>query len=135
MLTNPYVIAVVVPLALIMCGALAKKLVRGSAWSRKDFFLGVELALAAMTAGLINFLDLSKAAAEAKTQIAPNDVMANGVFVAICFFILLWILATHQDWGEQDSKVTKQVVWLGFVCNAVGAGLVIGFILLVKGIA
>jgi hypothetical protein len=124
----------VVPIILILSSALAKKLVRGTSWSRVDFFLGVELSLAAMAAGLINFFDLSKSLTQVASAAASGNIASNGVFLAICFFLLLWVLATHQDWEKRAQDVAGQVLWLGIVCNLVGAGLMISFILLVKGI-
>lgn len=104
MLANPYITAVVVPLILILCSAVAKKLVRGSAWQRSDFFLGVELSLAAMAAGLVHFLDLSKPAMANAAQLSPQKTTETAAFVAICFFLLLWILSTHQDWEKRPQK-------------------------------
>jgi hypothetical protein len=133
-LTDPYITALVVPLVLILCSAVAKKLVRGSAWQRSDFFLGVELSLAAMASGLVNFLDLSKPALSGTTPVSPQKTTETAVFVAICFFLLLWILSTHQDWERRPQNVAGQVVWLGVISNLVGAGLMIAFVLYVKGL-
>ena len=134
MLANPYITAIVVPLILILCSAVAKKLVRGSTWQRSDFFLGVELSLAAMAAGLVHFLDLTKPAMTNAAQLSPQKTTETAVFVAICFFLLLWILSTHQDWEKRPQNARGQVIWLGIISNLVGAGLMVAFILYVKGI-
>lgn len=134
MLANSYITAIVVPILLILCSAVAKKLVRGSAWQRSDFFLGVELSLAAMAAGLVNFLDLSKPALANASQLSPQKTTETAVFVAICFFLLLWILSTHQDWEKRAQNTKGQIVWLGVISNLVGAGLMVAFILYVKGV-
>lgn len=133
-LTNPYITAIVVPLLLILCSAVAKKLVRGSTWQRSDFFLGVELSLAAMAAGLVNFLDLTKPALTNAAQLSPQKTTETAVFVAICFFLLLWILSTHQDWEKRTQNTKGQIIWLGVISNFVGAGLMVAFILYVKGL-
>lgn len=129
MLGNSYVTAMVVPIVLIMCSAVAKKLVRGSAWHRTDFFLGVELSLAAMAAGIVNFLDLSKPAIAGTQPISPQQTTGTAVFLALCFFLLLWILSTHQDWEKRTQNVRGQIIWLGLISHLVGAGLMIAFIL------
>jgi|HubBroStandDraft_1064217.scaffolds.fasta_scaffold00007_53 hypothetical protein len=134
LLSNPYVIALGVPIVLILSSAFAKKLVRGSAWTRTDFFLGVELAMAAIASALTNFLDVSRAAASGNAQLDANGLAKNGAFLAICFFLLLVILATHQEWEKKIQAPTAQFLWLGAFCNAIGATLVISFILLVKGV-
>lgn len=134
MLTNPYVIAVLIPLILILCSAVAKKLVRGTSWQRSDFFMGVELSLASMASGLVNFLDLTKPALTGATQLSPQKTTETAVYVAICFFLLLWVLSTHQDWERRPQSPTGQVIWLGIFANLVGGGLMMAFIIYVKGL-
>ena len=136
MLTNPYLIAIGIPLILLFCGALAKKLVRGSKWQRSDFFLGVELSLAAMASALVYVFDLAKltqSQAVASASI-PQKIAATASFLALCFFLLLWILSTHQDWEKRSQNPIGQVVWLGLVVNFIGAGLLAAFVLFVKGV-
>lgn len=132
MLTNRYLIALVVPIILILSGALAKKLVRGSSFTRTDFFLGVELALSALAAALTNFLDLSRSASSGVITITADGLARNASFLAISFFLLLVILATHQEWEKRANSKT-QIFWLGLFANTVGGGLMVAFIVLVKG--
>src|SRR5947207_5279141 len=134
MLTNPYVLALGIPVILIVAGALAKKLVRGSTWQRSDFFLGVELSLAAMASGLVNFLDLSKPALTGAAPLSPQKTTETAVYVAICFFLLLWVLSTHQDWERRPQSPKGQFICLGVISNLVGAGLMVACILYVKGL-
>ena len=136
MLTNPYMIALGIPAVLIVSGALAKKLVRGSTWQRADFFLGVELALAAMAAALVHVFDLAKLTGSQVAAVAsmPQKVAATASFLAICFFLLLWILSTHQDWERRTQNPQGQLLWLGLLANLVGAALLAAFVLFVKGV-
>jgi hypothetical protein len=136
MLTNPYIIAIGIPLILISCGAFAKKLVRGSIWKQSDFFMGVELSLAAMASALVYLFDLSKLSStqSASGVLVPEKMIATATFLALCFFLLLWVLSTHQDWEKRSQNPSGQFVWLGIVANLVGVGLLAAFILLVKGV-
>ena len=136
MLTNPYTIAIGIPLVLIFCGALAKKLVRGSVWRPSDFFLGVELSLAAMASALVYVFDLSRLTGTQSTSGAsvPGKMAATASFLALCFFLLLWVLSTHQDWEKRSQNPGGQFVWLGIITNLVGAGLLAAFVLFVKGV-
>ncbi len=136
MLTNPYLIALGIPVVLIVSGALAKKLVRGSTWQRADFFLGVELALAAMASALVHVFDLAKLTGSQASTVAsiPQKVAATASFLAICFFLLLWILSTHQDWERRTQNPQGQLIWLGLLVNLVGAALLAAFVLFVKGV-
>jgi hypothetical protein len=128
-------IAVGIPIVLIVSGALAKKLVRGSNWQRSDFYLGVELSLAAMASALVYVFDLAKLTSSAATVPGlPHKIAATASFLALCFFLLLWVLSTHQDWERRSQNPRGQLVWLGLLANIVGAGLLAAFVLLVKGL-
>ena len=60
-LTNRFVIAILVPFLLFLAGGVGKKLVRGGKdWQRKDWYLGVDASLAALSATLINFFELTR---------------------------------------------------------------------------
>jgi len=135
MLTNPYLVALVIPLLLMLCSALAKKLVRGTAWKMGDFFLGVELSLAALGSAMVYFYDLQKlqSAADGGAAVA-NKIGATASFLAVCVFLLLWVLSNHQDWETRSTNPKGQFWMLGVVSNLVGIALFAGFVLLVKGI-
>jgi len=134
-LTNQYIIALGIPLILILCGALAKKLVRGSPWQRTDFYLGVELSLSTMASAMVFLFDIAKemTANSAQTNVGVK-LGVSGSFIALCFFLLLWVLSTHQDWEKRPQNPSGQFIWLGVVTNLVGAGLMAAFVLFVKGI-
>lgn len=135
-LSHPYVIALGIPVLLIFCGAFAKKLVRGSKWQRSDFFLGVELSLAAMASAMVYVADLARvvrAGNEAPATVT-QQLAATAAFLAVCFFLLLWVLSTHQDWEQRTQNPRGQFWWLVVVTNLVGTGLLAAFVLLVKGV-
>lgn len=117
-------------------GAFAKKLVRGSSWERFDFFLGVEFTLAAMSSALIYVVDLVKLGSNNPTipNVLMNKIAATTAFIALTFFLLLWILSMHQDWQKRNNNPRGQIFWLGIVANTIGAGLLATFVLLIKGI-
>ncbi len=130
-----FLVAVLIPLVLLFCGAIAKKLVRGTSWKRRDFFLGVELTLAALSSGLLYFFELVKFTDTGITGSPdPNKVATTAVFVALCFGLLLWVLSTHQDWEKQPATTKGQFSRLVVFSNGVGAGLICAFALLVKGV-
>ncbi len=132
MLTNSYLIALGIPIILLLSGAVAKKLVRGSGWQAKDFYLGVETSLAALGAAMIHFFDLQKQQISG-VQLG-EEVTATASFLAITFFLLLWVLSTHQDWEARTQNVKGQYIWLGGVSNLIGILLFGAFVMLVKGI-
>lgn len=133
MLTNAYLIAIAIPLALLACGALLKKIVRGGGWQRRDFFLGAELALAAIGSAMVYLYDLRNTSSGSQTERWSN-VAATASFIVISFFLLLFIMSTHQDWEQRTGNRQGQIIWLGIVCNALGVTLFSSFVLLVKGV-
>jgi hypothetical protein len=131
MLTNRYVVAVGIPLLLLLCGALAKKLVRGGGWRANDFFLGVELSLASLGSAMVYFYDLQKLPPALNIG---DKIGATATFLAISFFLLLWVLSTHQDWEARTTNRRGQIFMLGVLSNGVGVTLFAGFVLIVKGV-
>lgn len=135
-MTNPYFIAVGIPIVLLVCGAVARKLVRGSGWQRSDFYLGVELALSAIAAAFVYLFDLAKeTTSDAPAAVLPSKLSATGAFLSVCFFTLLWIMSTHQDWEKRTQNPRGQLLWLAFIANVFGAGLLVAFVLFVKGVS
>jgi hypothetical protein len=125
-----YLIALSIPLVLIGTGALAKKLVRGSAWVVSDFFLGVQLALAAMGSSLIFLSDLARTS---DAQTVQSKLVVSGLFTLACFFLLFLVMAIHQDWEKRPQDSQSQMFWLGGLSNFIGIALLAGFVLFVKG--
>lgn len=135
MFTNKYVIAIAIPLALLLAGAVLRKIVRGDGWKREDFFLGVELALSALGTAMVYVYDLTQPAAAGLMDAATSERMiATTVFMIICLCLLFVVISIHQDWQKRPHNRKGQIVWLGFVCNGVGVSLLLSFILLVKGV-
>lgn len=139
-LTNPYTVAVLIPTILLLSGAFAKKLVRGSSWEQKDFFFGVEFTLAAMSSALVYIFDLSKdlsknsVTATGTATLIPVKLTVTAAFIAVTFFLLLWVLSTHQDWEKPTADKKKQFWRLCVLANLIGGGLMAAFILVVKGV-
>jgi hypothetical protein len=133
MVTNPYLIAIAIPLALLACGSLLKKIVRGGGWKRADFFLGAELALAAIGSAMVYLYDLRDATTGSDDE-RWRHVAATASFIVISFFLLLFIMSTHQDWEHRTGNRRGQVIWLGIICNTLGVMLFSSFVLLVKGV-
>lgn len=136
LLANAHYSAVGVPLILILIGATAKKLVRGTGWQREDFFLGMELALAGMSSALIYVYEAAAAMNSARSAGTVNaeSLSAAVVFLTISLFCLMGVMAIHQDQQRRRRSRGSQWFWLGGVTNMAGAVLLAAFILLVKGV-
>ena len=82
-LTNRYVIAIVIPLALLMCGALLKKIVRHTGWQRSDYFLGAELALSSIGSAMVHLYDLKEKFAAGATQKLWSQMATTASFMEL----------------------------------------------------
>jgi len=132
---HPYFAAIVVPLLFILAGAFSRKLVRRSPWTQEDFYLGVQCTLSAFASALIYLFELARALQQggaAATKASWSAVTGTGFFILVSFFLLLWILSTHQDW-EKHSDRKRERNRLAILCPALGAILLASFIVLVKG--
>lgn len=136
MLTNPYVVAIVIPIILLASGAFMKKLVRASPWKRSDFYLGVEFTLAAMTAALVHIFDLVNQSGTATnvSSVTGGQFVGTTVFIIGALFLLFLILSIHQDWEKRDDRPWLQMCVLVGATNLIGAGLLAAFVLFVKGL-
>jgi hypothetical protein len=132
LLTHQYTAAVLIPILLIICGAFSKKLVRGTEWKRSDFFMGIDLTLAALASSLINASELLHANQQ---NLSLAKVVTNTSYIPIAFFIFFIVLCTHQDWEQKPQNKIGQWLWLGVFCNLIGTVLMVSFIVIVKGIS
>jgi hypothetical protein len=120
-------VAFAFPLFVALAGAMGKILVRSSGISRKDFFLGQELTLAAISAGLVNVLDIAK---DAQPQHFEGfRLLFTGSFTGVSFFVFISVMVLHQVWEKRDNAadLKKQAIWLGFVSNTLGLFLLFIF--------
>jgi uncharacterized membrane protein len=134
-LSDPLIAALTVPLLFLLAGGFGKKLVRGANdWHRKDFYLGVNATLATMSATLIYLFDITKSITESNAPQNTEKLIASGVFLAISFFLFMFILGIHQNWESKNNHRAGQWVWLVIGSNAIGLGLMSFFILVIKGV-
>lgn len=109
----------VIPVVFILISSFAKKLARRvGGFERKDFFLGIELVLAATSGALASITEGSA------------DSVLLAVFLVICFFSLLQVVSLHQDKENTDWK--NEMFWLTGLCNIIGTLLMIGYLIFLK---
>ncbi|WP_447876505.1 hypothetical protein [Serratia fonticola] len=137
LLNNKYFIAIGIPILLVFCGAIIKKLVRSSGWSKKDFYFGNELILTTVGASLLNIYDLRNIlagqSAEYREKILSQMTVTAG-FIFIAFFALLLLTSWHQDWENRTGNADGQFVRLGVISNLLGGFMFASFVLWVKGV-
>lgn len=126
-----YIAPLAVPIAFLLIGAFAKKLVRGSGWLASDFYLGVELTLAALASSLVFLLELSS---QSSLQSIQEKALVSAFYIITNFFLLFYVMTIHQDWKQRPHNLRGQHFWMGGVSNLIGASLLAGFVIVVKGV-
>lgn len=123
-----YIVLVVLlfPVLLAVAGSMGKKLARGTDFRRGDFFLGPDMTLGALSAGLVNLLDLAKDAKTSSDITVSLSVTAG--YIALTFFFFLIILTLHQAWERRENEPLKQILCLGVASNGIGLCLLIAFV-------
>lgn len=132
-LVNKYIIAFVVPIVLIVCGGVIKKLVRGTpSWRANDFYLGIEMLFAAFTSAIFNIISVSNVAnTNLSSQSATHTqlILESAIFLVFAFFMLLVVMGIHQ-WQENSGNDGRgKIIWMGYICNAIGTSVLAVFYL------
>ena len=125
-LLSPFFTALVIPIALIFLGAVAKKLVRAKPWARRDFYFGVELSIAALSSGLIRIFEL----AQNLTSNSQVPLISTTLFILATLFLFFVVLVLHQMLKSRRNKRRAQIIWLCIISNLIGGGLIATFVIL-----
>jgi hypothetical protein len=132
----PYLVAIGIPVVFLIMSGLSKKIIRGRGWDRKDFYLGIESTLAAISTQLVYIFDIVKLgnSPSGLTKDLLEKLTYTSLFFALSILVLMAVLIIHQEWDNRNNNRTGQIVMLIVINNLLGAGLLIGFILAIKGI-
>jgi len=115
-----------VPILLSVAGILGKKLTRGRSkpsWKRTDFYLGVELTLAGVSAGIVNMFDLLM---KPGRVFQPSDgrlVLLNFVVSFLGIFLFMYVITLHQDYENEANTAEerkKELHMLAGLANVLG---------------
>ncbi len=112
------------PLLLVLLGVIGKKLVRQTrGWKARDFYLGVELTLAAVSSALLNIFDsLNPDRKEADNH---RVLLSNFVVTVLGMLLFMFVLSLHRDWESNSQHPKKEAFWLLGVSNMIGFGLLV----------
>src|SRR6266550_250707 len=108
------VIGVVIPIGFITISAVPRKLVRGSRFEWDDWYLGLEMTLAAFSSTVTYLL------AAPQTTPIQWDLAAR---LAVAFFVFVWQLAIHQGWQRGAHSKWRQRGMMAGLSNGLGVGL------------
>jgi hypothetical protein len=115
--------AFAIPVVLILVTAVTRKIVRGkSPFQWADWYLGLDLTLAAFSSAAVNILELN---ARGRENLAWYLVLA--------FIVFILQIAIHQEWVDPPRvshaplvSRRKQAILLGLLANTIGVSL-LGF--------
>lgn len=147
-----YLIYFVIPSSFLVFGAIAKRIIRATHWKWSDWFLGVELVLAAMSTGIMHAFDLGFKLAKMADSANPlvpvsfaKEFISVILFIFATIVLFFFVVISHQKWEpvqETDlplwSKPKQEkwkLLWLAGTCNLTGYLLFAAFIILIKGVS
>ena len=124
-----------IPAVFLALTGLIKSLVRGKLfWS--NFYLGIDIALAAFANGIINVVDLGGGLADRGLSDSAGfagKMYYNAMLLVLSFGVLLIVMFMHQRLEERERRSsgrdwTKGIL-LGIVSNGLGAATLSVFII------
>ncbi|HXN20413.1 MAG TPA: hypothetical protein VN875_18900 [Candidatus Binatus sp.] len=101
--------------------------------SWKIWFLGFDAALTALYAGIVYLYDMAR---DSKLMNAEKIKITAG-FIIVALMAFMVVVFCHMVWerDDKDGRTVAQLCWLGVVANLIGFGLLVAFVLLVKGVS
>jgi hypothetical protein len=121
-------LGLMIPVAFFAFTGMVKSLVRSN-WAWGNFYLGIDIALAAFANAIVNVVDSVH-----QTESAPNPNLGHKMaFTAICivlsFAALLITMGLHQrfdvpgDPAQRSNRRMAKGILLGVVGNLAGGGV------------
>lgn len=125
------IFGLLIPAIFLLFTGLVKSAVKKQLlWS--NFYLGLDIALAAMANAIVNIVDSVHSAEGGYPADFGDKMVWTASFLVCAFGALLILLLIHQRWedAEQGNFKLARGIWLGVVSNGIGAGALLAFILL-----
>ena len=131
LLINPYFVAIASPSFILILGALGKSTIRRD-FSYKSWFLGFDAALTALYAGVVYLYDMTRDS----SLLTTRKVTITAGFLLWSFVIFFVVIGCHMFWeaADKDHRPVARFLILGVLANLLGFGLLLAFVLLVKGV-
>jgi hypothetical protein len=118
-------LGLMIPAAFFAFAGLIKSLVKAS-WTWGNFYLGIDIALAAMANGIVNVVDLvHQAEGHAFTQEFAAELTNTVICIVVAFAALLLTMGLHQKFdvpgqSENGNRRIARGILLGVVGNLAG---------------
>ena len=131
---SPYVVSTTIPLIILVLSAYVKKLARNATkWRQEDWYFGIELTLASMSAALIHITDIIKQGSrESWTADIINNLLLTTVFIPVTIIVLFVLMSRHRTWQDRLDSPKWKFINLAIISNFLGIVLMFTFIILVK---
>jgi hypothetical protein len=134
LLFQPVVTDWAIPVMLLFLAALGKKIARTEkGWLLEDFYLGPDLCLAAVSAGLLKIFDLLRHLPVPSEQLVPfeYDVALCSLLIVFAFTMFIYVLSEHRDCtGSSPGRFARTRLVVEF--NVIGFASLTTFLILIK---
>lgn len=128
------VLGLLVPVVFFVFTGMVKSIVKKD-WIWSNFYLGIDIALAALANGIVNILDdAHQMEGMSKLPAASTDFGNQMFYTSLCILAavgaLFGAMVVHQRY-EEDNQRWKRGIWLGVIGNLLG-GAVLGMFIFMK---
>ena len=114
--------ALLIPAMLLFLGCFTEKLIDGSGWKTRHFFVGLDLTIYFLATCLVNVLDIAQSKAP-----PPNGYLWTVCLITAAVFCLFYQTTVHQDWEDEKKSGRQRTFMLCGVSNLLGLALLYGF--------
>jgi hypothetical protein len=112
-----------IPAVLLLLGCITEKLIEGKpGWRAKHFFVGLDLTIYLLATCLVNILDIARS-----KEPPTNGYTWTVSLLAVAVLCLFYQTTVHQDWEDENRRGKMRTFMLCGVSNAIGLGLLCGF--------
>ena len=126
-------LGLLIPVIFFGIAGMAKSLVRNQ-WTWSNFYLGIDIALAALANGIVNIVDgahQSEASTILSTQLGGH-MYYTSICIVAAIGALFGTMGLHQrfDVPDEDAQNTRKMrgILLGIVSNMLGVAVLAMFI-------
>ena len=115
--------AIGIPVVVLFIAAIGRKLIRGTPFESRDWFLGVDASLTGITTGLASIAQFLKA--------DPKKVSVCLVTAFLAYVVTLVIHQENEARGGRTLTTTNKI-YLGLVSHFIGFGALATILRLLK---
>jgi len=122
-----YWMAIGIPAVLLLLGSFTQKLIEGKPFSRKHFYVGLDLTIYYLATCFVNVADLVR---DHQKHRGDDAYLYTAALLVVGMLLLFFQTTLHQEWEKEENNGRRsQFAWLCIASNGIGLSLLFGFVL------